>query len=1438
LEKAAGEFKGPSLELDTLLESCDANNAGEVFVALSLLGADNPSKAKQVLMQTALPSSNNFPTPAQLALAKVYLSSLTLKDLWEEILPSWGLKLRSHPDKVLPLLEVLLECTVGGFDQKKSEANTAWEGEQVQLLEAVGRQLKSTKKDLRSVASQTLVLLTRLGLGNEVGEHLSNVVSSLGSSELRLGAYSALEGVALVLLQEDENSEMMSTLADKVLTSLCVILPKDKNSTDGAKEAGFTSMLSWMQCSRRYGRATGYDKSLDYFLEAIEKYASLKGEFRFRLGNLVISSTHSEAFAESIIVDLFERKNNVVSKSLESIIEAVAKKFKATDTVPQTDAILATFILVLYAHSKGEKVPASIAKVFKDGSFLYGTAVLEAIKTDTLLNYLVHRTIAMHCKLSCKDEDGGENGKNLALVRLSEKRSEQPTPSAAAITLAVCVANSLCVSPKLSAYSSALSSLKTVVTYAPAAAKSTQAMIISLFSYMNESSLKNDEAKMLLNDTYEMKEVDESMNKLPSDATREPLSEDAFYKSIRCAAKFLVSSSSAGDVDALWKGIVLTHAGTTQCSGRRQRVALVSHLLDILKDKVVPVAEQTGMEETMYGFANFVALCAAAPQFEFKGDDDETIGQTGIGMSVHNAACSLITTLGGIAGNFDAEFDDTEGDEKTPYSFASKLCTQTLPSSLVAFMDKSMTRIESLTEEDIALYQCPEGVLFKCKGENDEKTAGDTANNASTVEKKTAATRKAKGKGGGFDAFADEEWEKQVKKDLAKKKAQVESTGSKTSESMSAEKKKLLADQTLKREKYASILNVGFPRTLAAIRALCESDIEVGNTLLPLLGMPVIRAVVSPSAAMRVIFELRCNSFNTLAALAGCVYEIDEIHALTLARALEISFKHVKVANTETEEAKDILVVQALPAVCPSAACAIYEMDDYGDCLSGNSFAFLFPIISAALTGPRNVPGCDSALQVLYRHLVLLDGDEEDPIVKPMRKEIAMTLLELLSHDRSQTFNNPTAYEALIECYITNEASSGPPLSASEIAPLLGERGALGPENGRVAAMETFASIAEKHSKFVRSNPLIENRMWLNCHAPQERIRTAARKAWLISHDQDVSDDINSVALHPPSKMYAVPLLPLLSHDDESIAAAAASALSNAIGIHADSAEKNIVKVCNLYIGSFPAPETDETPKSSPFPVHAQPVAQKPVKKIIDTGLKKKPTTKKVSGVSSSLAKITGAPAPKKKAATKALIAKTAPKERTIDPSELLGQFVTQSSVKKDSGEADSDSKVAIRLGVLRAVSALTDSSSKVRLDLHTLKVLIGFLIAYGLGDINEDVRNTARDSARDIVACFGSSKEVIAFFLPQFEQVLKTGKADVSCIDPLSPEKVPQNIAASDYRKEGVVILLGSIALHLNDESDAEKIDGIIDMLLNALKTPVSNVHDLSFSLDSSSII
>ena len=342
-----------------------------------------------------------------------------------------------------------------------------------------------------------------------------------------------------------------------------------------------------------------------------------------------------------------------------------------------------------------------------------------------------------------------------------------------------------------------------------------------------------------------------------------------------------------------------------------------------------------------------------------------------------------------------------------------------------------------------------------------------------------------------------------------------------------------------------------------------------------------------------------------------------------------------------------------------------------------------------------------------------------------------------------------------------------------------------------------------------------------------EDVRAAARRAWRIANGEDESDA--GLDLSPPSKIFAVTLLPLLNHKDKSISSAAADAFAHAMGLHHDTVEKNILRICGVYIESLPASsDEDSTVMAMPAaPVKASmapPMAKKSAK--ISTGLS---TKKPKKSVVPSVGKLTGTGITKKKKTGKTLknIAALAPKpkERTVDAEMLQSQFKIGKS-KKSSEEKDSEIKIETRLGVLSAITSLTDATANVSMELPVLKVLTAFLLSYGLADINESVRGSARNTARDVVAAFGAADDAISFLLPHFEAVLTTGKADVSCLGRLNADKVIQDVRASDLRKEGVVVALGSVALHLKGEENYNKIDGTIDMLLSALKTPSEEVQ------------
>ena len=58
--------------------------------------------------------------------------------------------------------------------------------------------------------------------------------------------------------------------------------------------------------------------------------------------------------------------------------------------------------------------------------------------------------------------------------------------------------------------------------------------------------------------------------------------------------------------------------------------------------------------------------------------------------------------------------------------------------------------------------------------------------------------------------------------------------------------------------------------------------------------------------------------------------------------------------------------------------------------------------------------------------------------------EMAISVLELLKHDRAHALQNPSTFEVLVGCYRTDDSGDGQTITTAELAPLLDERGALG----------------------------------------------------------------------------------------------------------------------------------------------------------------------------------------------------------------------------------------------------------------------------------------------------------------------------------------------------------------------------------------------------------
>ena len=337
-------------------------------------------------------SSSNIPTSINTSIPYI-LSISNQSTITKLLLPILTLKIRSHPDKVLPLVQIILNSLVSG-SKVGITLSRGGEDEGSNLLNSLVKHLKSSKVEMRTGSWKCLILLAQLnchGTGEDEdvnvdkeggrGEEKPSVTSTickllstagtagLSTSELRTGAYATLHGIGLFLLQsidnfDENNIKLVNGYVNQVLTALSGSLPKDKNSTkaenngimnSSAKEIGLNSLLIWMQLAKKVGESdgSGYEKALDYFIEPINKYNVKDGEFRFRMGMLIVENSvpgylsdiagiginssnqdavaGGEKFLESVVIDLIEKKN--IQKGLEAIVDASIKKHSSSDAV-------------------------------------------------------------------------------------------------------------------------------------------------------------------------------------------------------------------------------------------------------------------------------------------------------------------------------------------------------------------------------------------------------------------------------------------------------------------------------------------------------------------------------------------------------------------------------------------------------------------------------------------------------------------------------------------------------------------------------------------------------------------------------------------------------------------------------------------------------------------------------------------------------------------------------------------------------------------------------------------------------------------------------------------------------------------------------------------------------------------------------------------------
>jgi hypothetical protein len=1307
-------------------------------------------------------TSDPVPSSVDMELCRSLHKSIDF-DSWEKVIaPVLTLKLKAKPETVLDSAEGLFRH-VGADVVVQSSVFID------ECLPVLIKHTKSPKELVRCPAALILQHVAKAAVNSSKTEAasgcLQKVVQALADTKTlaqvyqRQTVYESLKQIGIMIGEKKVaiDSQVIST----VLVGICTPLLKEAKNAVEAREEGIEALLRWVVIAKRNGGSKGYDTALQYLRKPV--IVKNSAEILSILGGMV-QTLHPDIL-ESLVLDLWKEDKFV--KGLDTLIEIAAKKYSSSSSIPQVEGLLAVFLCLVNAvASSSKKLSPVVEKALSAGftnvnktSFVYGPSLTKSIPSNPLVRQILPRIIAMYVKLTSASGSIGKAKASSAIINAL----------ACSITHPAAIGNK-------NPTETICSTVEAILDYQ----QISDAICEALFLHSNSLSLNASELKRSLKVQRQARdETKEDTMKGKCGSTGTLIGMDV--NAVRYVARILVSRQLASK--SLAMAMILMHVGSTLRISGTQRTSLLSSTVRMLERLPLEVLKDDDVSTIVAGVIVEKASSCESSLSAF----------TAISDVLHSGSLSLIVSLGSIASNFSPGSDDPEDEEMKPYVFASKLCTKEIAPRLAENVKTLVEKVESICKLDTDLYKSAAGTLFR------EETPLDSGMESAKSSGKSRRTE-------------DEEWEYQMKKELDTKKKKDKD---RAVVALSTEEKKTVEEQDTRRQTISTIVTT-FGRAFKAIESLVLSDIEIGNACLPLLSESVLTMAVSDCPSVQYIPGMKEIALSTLVSLAGCVYEIQEEYATMLAMALVTCHRNTPSSSLNSKIPKG-LVVSPLPSPCEPAAVTIFEMDEFQEELSGASFAFLFPVIRAALMGPRTTPGCEGALRVLERHTLLLAGEDKDSFVAPLRLDMATSVLELLRHDRSKTFVDPTPYDTLVACYHTDEeTSSGPVLATAEVAALLDERGALGSKSCRVASMIALGSIATNYKKIVKNNPLIENRIWFNCFEKNESIRAEARKTWGIINDVSGLEDLApGSSLPQPSVMYAIPLLPLLNNKEKSIAAAAATAFAEGMAAHPNSVNRNVQKLCNTYIDSCPSPEDSSKPSAKTFPVPTPAVAKKKAMGV-PASLKKRAVKKsalQVAGIGQS--KRT-----KKKVTHSALLKPKA--ERTLDQMALESQFKT--GPEKIPAERDSPEKVVSRLGVLGALASLT--SSKVTMDIETLTLLTSFLMAYGIADGDEVVKNASRNALRDVVASYGGSDEAIAFLLPHLDKILKAGVADKDSMKGLPKDKLPSGTAASDRRKEGAVVALGSVALHLKGPENEGKIDTTIDMLLQSLKTSNEDVQ------------
>ncbi|TMW63265.1 hypothetical protein Poli38472_002206 [Pythium oligandrum] len=434
--------------------------------------------------------------------------------------------------------------------------------------------------------------------------------------------------------------------------------------------------------------------------------------------------------------------------------------------------------------------------------------------------------------------------------------------------------------------------------------------------------------------------------------------------------------------------------------------------------------------------------------------------------------------------------------------------------------------IDAISEEDVGVFETPFDEIYV------PRKGGEGS----------ATTPAGKKRGGGRRGNEDEQWEQQVREELEKKKAK-QAAAANAQKKYTPQEKALLAQQQERR--------LQLKETITIVARVLET-VEMLTTVRPDEIHPALPRLLK---SLRALFQTKLfadEAAFALRALAKAISpELLREHASDVASSLGVVLRLplLESDKAKTEKLADVeeLLTRTLASLMEVVFGFQFDTEDDFDGtapfnrIAPPTFHLVLPVLRAIL---RFDPALRHwALPLLATHVRMIPEEEEEEVgdvaaQRLLRKDMLELVLGLLSQAAAGDIR-PITNDDLAPAHLLTELCLGPLLSATEWAPLLGDRGLLAEaKEVRTACLKALVAVTESEDDEVTtdlgvaSNPLLTSRLFVACFDAVESNRTLAKGIW------------ESTGAELP-KLFAGPLLVLLNHRHANVRESASLALAD-----------------------------------------------------------------------------------------------------------------------------------------------------------------------------------------------------------------------------------------------------------------------------------------------------